>query len=202
MVLAVILAMIVGAGTAQATLVLGPTTVDIRGAAGAAPLSVDYYVCLSGTTFTYYFVLTPPAGTSASSFTVDISGNAIVSDVTSTSSAYIPPPIIDNGVSVTWDFSDLTGTATNSFQSQSSPTILGMSSASSINGLWVDPPVPAAVPEVSTVFAGLLMLLPLSIGIFRALRKTRDINDMQAASVSGVKSSGWVNVPNTSEDVL
>jgi hypothetical protein len=201
MMLAAILMMIVVARTAQATLVLGPTTVDISGTDGAASLSVDYYVCLSGTTYTYYFVLTPPAGSGASSFTVDISDPAVLSDITSTSSAYVPPPIIDSGESVTWEFSDLTGVATNSFQSQYSPTVLGMSSATSVNGTWVDPPNPTAVPEASTIIAGMLMILPLSVGIFRALRKARDISDLRTASESGFMLPGWANVPNASKDV-
>ncbi|HEY1662561.1 MAG TPA: hypothetical protein VGI03_09100 [Verrucomicrobiae bacterium] len=189
-----VLAMIVLACTVQANLVLGPTTVDLPQQGGGAAISVDYYVCLSGSTYTYYFVITPPAGSGAlSSFTVDISNPAVLSDITSTSSAYVPPPVIDNGESVTWNFSDLTGTATTSFQSQSSPTVLGMSDATSLSGSWVDP---EPVPEASTVIAGMLMLLPLSVGIFRALRRVRDIN-----TVPGLSSPVWANVPNANKDV-
>jgi hypothetical protein len=199
MMLAILLATVLGMRTAQASIVFGPSTVQVAGANGAAPLSVDYYVSLCGATYTYYFVITPPQGSGASSFTVDISDPATVSDITSTSSAYVPPPVINNGVSITWDFADLTSTATNSFKSQFSPEILGMSSAAAINGYWVDPPT--VVPEASTIMAGMLMILPLSYGVFRTLRKGRDFNDQQFASAMGLKLSGLGSVPNTSKDV-
>ncbi|MGO8763623.1 MAG: hypothetical protein ACLQSR_00630 [Limisphaerales bacterium] len=186
--LVVALAMICMTRTAQATIVLGPTTVDVPGTDGAAPLPVDYYVSLSGTTYTYYFVITPPAGSGATSFTVDISDPATVTHITSTSSAYVPPPVIDDGVSITWNFNDLTGTTVNSFQSQFGPGILGMSGATGINGTWVDPP--ASVPEASTIIAGMLMILPLGAGIFRSLGKGRNGS-----------GAGWANVPIPSKDV-
>jgi hypothetical protein len=200
--LAVLAAVSGGIGSAQANTVLGPTTVDLPNSSpGGSPLSVDYYVSLCGSTYSYYFVLTPPSGSALTSFTVDITGTALVRDITSTSSAYVPPPVIDNGTSITWLFSDLTGNATASFQSQSSPVLLGMTSANSVNdafnGSWVDP----AIPEPSTIFAGVLMLLPLSIGILRAVRKSRDLNDMRLATEPGFQSPAWSDVPNATQNV-
>ncbi len=203
MILAVLAAVIALSRPAQAGLVLGPTTVQLPGAGAAPDLSVDYFVTLCGGTYTYFFVLTPPpGGWGVSSFTVDIADTAIVSDISSSSPAYVPPPVVDNGVSVTWNFNNLLiGVATNSFQSQVGPGDIGMSSATSISGEWVDAPAPAPVPESSTIIAGTLMLLPLGVGIFRALRKTRDLNDLRLAAVPGLPSPLWANVPNTSENV-
>jgi hypothetical protein len=49
-------------------------------------------------------------------------------------------------------------------------------SFSAAGDIYSDPEPPVAVPESSTIVAGALMLLPLGIGAFRAIRKDRTVN--------------------------
>lgn len=190
--------------TTQAGLVLGPTTVGLPGSTGGpAALSVENFVTLCGGTYAYYFALTPTPGSyGVGSYTVNIADTAIVSDVASTSPACVPSPVVDNDMSLIWNFNSLlTGGASDFFQSQDGSGDTGMSSATSINGSWVDSPPAIAGTESSAVVAGLLMVLPLTAGIFRTLHKSRDINDLRLAAVPRLSSQVWANVPNGSQVV-
>ncbi len=132
-----------------------------------------------GSTFSYFYVVLAPTDDSIQSFTVDVSrhaGIATLGNITTSSSAYAGNAVLA-GVSVTWNFNNLTGVATNSFTSQYSPVVFGIGSArtAGISGSWTSPvtDIPVPVPEASTILAGIMMTLPLGISAFRAIRKAR-----------------------------
>ena len=163
---------------AHATIVLGPSTVSWPASGGGPNLDVTYYVDLTGSTYSYFYVVTPPADNSITSFTVDVFQQATLGNVASLApaSSYTGDSI-SAGVSVTWNFNDLTGPATNSFTSQYSPVVFGIGDATTkgVSGSWTSPvpDIPIPVPEASSMLAGFTMLLPLGFGAFRALRKIR-----------------------------
>lgn len=179
-VLAMVIAVASLADTSHAGLVLGPTTVSWPAGGSGPALAVTYSVDLTGSTYSYYYVITPPADFLIDSFTVDVAQQATLGNISSTApnglglGDYTGYSLVP-GQSVTWNFNNLSSTATNSFTSQYSPVVFGIGSAAGVVGSWMSPgpDIPVPVPEASSILAGIMMIFPLSVGALRVLRKAR-----------------------------
>jgi len=172
---AVVAALVTAERSAQANFIIGPTTVAFTPQTGTGNLDITYSVDLTAALYTYTYVLTPVlAGDYLTSFT--IGGNAsplFTSTMAITQSGGGTGSVGSNSVGWTWLLSQDVATATVAFTSQYGP---GANTFTvNDNGTdWGSPPaIPAPVPEASTTLAGALMILPLGIGAFRALRKER-----------------------------
>jgi hypothetical protein len=153
--------------SAQATLV---TYSD-----GPEQLSINYTVSESSGVYTYIYELTSSPGAYLTSFII---GGVLDPVFTSTMTLLstgnsATATILGNSVGWTWNLGSEVTTDTVSYTSDYGPGLYDITVAD--NGAkWSSPPLVAApVPEPATVVAGALMLLPLGVGAFRALRKER-----------------------------
>jgi hypothetical protein len=171
---------------------------------GESPIAVNYFVYLSGGTYTYAYEFDAPVA--LGEFEVNVGNGSYISSVLASGVNTISTIASANsatlGATLTSDFTTASTTYTTSsvgstsvqwqnnpsategdyafgFTSRFGPTPGSGSIIDDTVGPWGDNsggnpiPVPAPVPEASTVMAGALMLLPLGIGAVRALRKER-----------------------------
>jgi hypothetical protein len=154
------------------------------------PVSYDVVFDSSTSLYTYLYSFTPISGDNIGQFTVNAK---YVNSVLTTGTAISGSPytltgsITDSGTSlgnVSWVWSPYTSSEQFvGFTSLFGPTAGSGSLNDDTTGPWGDNPgstgtpitVPtvAAVPEASTVMAGVFMLLPLGIGAARSLRRER-----------------------------
>jgi len=172
---------------AQATLTETTGTANLVGGVDN-PLVVNYDVFFDtgNSLFTYVYQFTAFQGGPIGQFTVDAS---YVSSVLTGSLAYYGLGLVtgtydasaSDSSSVTWNLT--TGNQPIleivAYTSYFGPTA-GVASANDHSlGSWNDAvggtSVPVPVPEVSTVMAGALMLLPFGVGAIRSLRKERAV---------------------------
>jgi hypothetical protein len=156
--------------SAYATLVLSGSSTYVS---SGEMLTITYSVDDNSGTYTYTYMLNSSPKADLYSFQI----GGILNPVNTSTIAVINSDggsYIINGDSVRWNWSS--GSATNetvSYTSKSGPGYYNFT-VSDDGPVWSNPPlIPAPVPEGSTVVAGALMLLPLGIGAFRALRKER-----------------------------
>lgn len=171
----------------QATIVLSGSTglVNAQAPNGSQQLDIAYTVDLTGSTYTYTYFLTSPAMDNLSSFTIgsptvpiytptiaisstgyDASDTAVAVGADVTYSAV-------GANSIVWNFKDTSTSESVAFTSSYFPGS-GVWGILDDSVTWNNPPlIPAPVPEASTIAAGALMLLPLGLGAFRALRRER-----------------------------
>jgi hypothetical protein len=165
-----------------------------------SPIAVNYEVILnsSDATYTYVYSFTAFAGDPATQLSINASYANPLAYESSLTSLGLPAGF---GATVTGSydsFASSPGTIIWDFRSAGQPTLETVAFTSlygpingtgSINdgnsGPWGDNPgspegatplpVPAPVPEASTVMAGALMLLPFGIGAMRSLRRERTV---------------------------
>jgi len=179
--------------TAQATIttVIPSTTAYMTQGTGNQPeLQVIYSVSFDSVsslyTYSYAFtvgnlvssVFTPTTLNPVTSFTVDTTFSLSIGNITSLNGGIATLYANNN---ITWNYGTAQNTDTVTYTSMFPPVLGGGSGndgAPSVSWSVTNPggspiPIPAPVPEASTIMAGALMLLPLGIGAVRALRKER-----------------------------
>lgn len=153
----------------------------------ATSLAVNYAVDLTGGVYTYVYTFTDTTSTVLNTFEVDAqfgvlagvaSGTVLPSALGTTTASGIVVP----GNEVYWNLPPLTSgqSATVAYTSLYGPTMGSGSAIDGSAGPWSSQqspgqPVPVPVPEASTILAGALMVLPLGVGAFRALRRERQV---------------------------
>jgi hypothetical protein len=180
-IIAAAVALIAMGRSAEATIIIGPTTVsysdEIGG--GAPDLDITYEVTESAADlYTYCYTLVAADDANLTSFVIGGGFDPIDTDtmvITETGGASSSSIVPD--YSVSWQWSGLAGVddTTVAFTSEIGPGYFEDSILDD-GALWAAPPLipaPAPVPEASTIMAGALMILPLGIGAFRAVRKER-----------------------------
>lgn len=140
-------------------------------------LTITYEVTESAGLYTYCYALSTSPGEQLTSFTIGGSPDPVVTD-TAVISSYGGADTSLSGVTgdsiiYQWDFNAGVTNADVSYTSSYGPTLATFT----LNGdgdTWGSPPsIPAPIPEVSTFLAGILTILPLGFGAFRAWRKDR-----------------------------
>jgi len=178
---------------AQATLTSVDSGTATFTSSASGSISVGYDVVYDSTSslFTYLYAFTPLSGADIGQFVVNAN---YVDNVLTTSDSFSGSPytltgsITSGGVNdgtdgnVTWNYQPHTDLAQLiGFTSLYGPAAGSGSLNDGTQGPWGDNatgtsiPVPAPVPEASTVMAGALMLLPFGIGAIRSLRKERAV---------------------------
>jgi len=147
------------------------------GTNGPWNLTINYTVTKTGSSYfySYNFVTTPSE--QLLSFTLGGVTDPVDTQGLVLSELGLTDPALDgvtaNSVVFGWDVGADVTTDTVGFTSPLAPGLATFT----LNGddiLWGSPPpIPAPVPEASTIFAGAMMLLPFGIGTFRAIRKNR-----------------------------
>jgi hypothetical protein len=164
--------------SARAGIIIPPTTVTFNG--NPTPdyvLTITYGVTESASLYTYSYALSVSPGEQLTSFTIGGAPDPVVTD-TAVISSYGGADTSLSGITgdsiiYQWDFNAGITTADVSYTSAYGPTLATFT----LNGdddTWGSPPgIPAPIPEASTILAGVLTILPLGFGAFRAWRRDR-----------------------------
>lgn len=188
---AVAVAVFVTQQAAQATLTQAASGTATFTSVSSGPISVSYDVVYNSSSllYTYLYAFTPLAGANIGQFEIN---TYLVNSVLTSAASFSGSPytltgsITSSGTydavdgNVTWTYSPHTSAAQLvGFTSCYGPTAGSGSLNDGTSGPWGDNatgtpiPVPAAVPEASTIISGILMLVPFGIGAARSLRKER-----------------------------
>jgi hypothetical protein len=162
-----------GAYSVQAQIV-GPLT-DTYTSDGDTLTIVSTVTENASSVYTYDYQISTSPGADLTSFTIGDFPTAIgATAITLVGGANQSGVLSD---SVFWDWNPATDGGLTSAEVAYTSTVAPGLSNFSLNDDVIDwsspPPIPAPVPEPSTVAAGCLLLLPFGIGTLRALRKER-----------------------------
>ncbi len=169
--------------SAGAQIVIPPTTVTFTGSPYPYELSIIYGVTGGPGDYTYSYDLSTPAGVYLTSFTIGGTPdpiNTIGAALQNLGGADAGLSGINSiSIGFIWDHgSDITS-ADVSYTSPYAPTMATFT-LNDDGTEWESPAsIPAPVPEASTVFAGAIMILPLGVAVFRAIRKERNVRVLQ-----------------------
>jgi hypothetical protein len=165
--------------SARADIIIPQTSVTFDGTSPGYELTIVYEVTLNAGLYTYSYDLSTSPAEPLSSFT--IGGNPDPIDTQSVViTAYggadtLLSGATGNSIVFQWDFNSGITSADVSYTSVNGPRLASFVLNDDDIG-WTSPPgipAPTPVPEASTIFAGLLTILPLGFGAFRAWRKDR-----------------------------
>lgn len=165
--------------SAQAGIIIPPTTVTFDSSPTPGyELTIIYEVTQSAGLYTYSYALSAPAATPLTSFTIGGAPDPVVTEsavITSYGGADTSlSGVTADSIVYQWDFNSGITTADISYTSAYGPT-LATFTLNDDGVVWGSPPgIPAPVPEASTILAGILTILPLGFGAFRAWRKDRN----------------------------
>jgi hypothetical protein len=168
--------------SARASIVIPPTVVTYNGISNPAyQLAITYEVTLNAGLYTYSYDLATTPAEEITSFTIGGTPDPVDTEsVVITSYGGADPtlsgPTADSIV-FQWDFNSGITSADVSYTSVNGPR-LATFTLNDDDVDWGSPPgipAPTPVPEASTVIAGAVMILPLGVSAFRALRKGRKV---------------------------
>ncbi len=167
---------------ARASIVIPPTLVDFNGVPYSSDgLSITYEVTQDSGLYTYSYAFVTTPANPLTSFTLGGALNPVDTQSVFISSYGAADPFLSgvtsDSIIFEWDAGSGVTSDDVSYTSPNAP-ILATFTVNDDDVEWGSPnsiPAPAAVPEASTALAGALMILPLSIGAFRALRKNRKL---------------------------
>jgi hypothetical protein len=145
-------------------------------------LSITYEVTDTGGLYTYSYDLVTTPAVKLTSFTIGGTPDPVDIDSVAIQNAggidFGNSGAIDGSIDFAWDLNPGTTSSDVSYTSTNAPTMATFTVND--DGLeWGSPasiPAPTAVPEAPTILAGALMILPLGVAGFRALRRDRSLH--------------------------
>lgn len=169
----------------QAQIIIPSTMVTFSGESGGVPqpgyqLSITYEVTESAGLYTYSYGLATTPGVPILSFSLGGTLDPIDTQTAAILSYGKALPalsgITGNSIAFGWGIGSDVTSDTVSYTSTLGPTMATFT-VNDDDIVWTaPPPIPAPtapVPEASTLMAGAMMILPLGVGLFRAIRKQR-----------------------------
>lgn len=167
--------------SARGDIIIPQTSVTFDGSSPGFELTIVYEVTLNAGVYTYSYDLTTSPAEPLTSLTIGGTPDPVDTEsvvITAYGGADMSlSGVKDNSIVFQWDFNSGITSADISYTSVNGPRLATFTLNDDGVG-WTSPPgipAPTAVPEPSTILAGLLTIIPLGIGAFRSWRRDRGV---------------------------